>query len=195
MSTKPDDNLNLTAGILAVVFPGAGHLYLRQTRRAVLAAVGVLGLFFSGMFVGGIDVIDRKEDKWWFLAQAMVGPLAFGVDAYHQHALKAYPLDPNIIAAGEMQAADLERLTPRALYPGETRKTIDLRLNTPAGQMERTIAYIAPAGPGQGPPSTKSIGMMNELGMLSAAIAGMLNFIIVLDAFFPGPSSASREPR
>lgn len=194
MSTTTNDEMNLTAGLLAIAFPGAGHLYLRQTRRGVLAAVGVLGLFLGGMLIGGVDVIDRREDKWWFLGQAIVGPLAFAVDSYHQHALKAYPLEPSEIASKRVEARRLSFLRPATVMPGMTRKTGQFEIydgSTGAVQQTRSLAYAVEAGPGEGPPSTKSIGRMNELGMLSAAVAGMLNFIVILDALFPARAAGA----
>lgn len=205
MPASSDDQLNLLSGILAVLFPGAGHLYLGQTRRGVYAAIGVLGLFLGGILIGGVDVIDRKEDKWWFLGQAMVGPLAFGVDYYHQNMLKAYPLEPYEINEHQIRADRFNILPRRSLMPGETRKIEDFQIVAVArdsggretGQKTvletRSLPYAAPAGPGQGPPNTKSIGRMNELGMLSATIAGMLNFIIILDALFPVARADGRK--
>jgi hypothetical protein len=73
---------------LACIFPGAGHFFLGERQRAALIAAGVLGLFFGGVLIGGIDVIDRKEDPIWFLGQALVGPVAFGVDHIHQTRFK-----------------------------------------------------------------------------------------------------------
>lgn len=69
---------------LAVLFPGAGHVALGEVKRGVCVAAGILGLFLGGLLIGGIDAVDRKEDFWWFAAQAGVGPTAFGVDAIHQ---------------------------------------------------------------------------------------------------------------
>ena len=91
---RPRERLDLLAGLVAAAIPGAGHIYLGEVRRGILAAVGVLGLFFGGVLLGGIDVIDRKEDPWWFVGQALVGPIAFGVDWYHQTQLKAWPWKP-----------------------------------------------------------------------------------------------------
>lgn len=54
----------------------------------MLIAAGVLGLFGAGIFVGGIDVIDRREDAIWFAGQALVGPLAFAIDNVHQNRFK-----------------------------------------------------------------------------------------------------------
>ena len=70
--------------MLALLLPGLGHAALGQTRRAVLIGASILSLFAGGILIGGIDCIDRREDQWWFLGQAFVGPTAFAVDAYHQ---------------------------------------------------------------------------------------------------------------
>jgi hypothetical protein len=84
----PPHGFNPVAGIAAILFPGAGHVVGGETRRGVLIAVGILGLFLGGILIGGIDVIDSKEDRVWFYGQALVGPLAFGVDYVHQNYFK-----------------------------------------------------------------------------------------------------------
>ncbi|MBI1189075.1 MAG: hypothetical protein GC200_00110 [Tepidisphaera sp.] len=90
----------------ACLFPGLGHILNGEVRRGVYIASGILGLFLSGLLVGGIDTIDSKEDRPWFLGQALVGPLTFAVDFVHQHHFKV--LDP--------QTKQL-----RSAYPGEGR--------------------------------------------------------------------------
>ncbi len=96
MSPTPDTpaapvGFNLVAGLAAAIIPGAGHLVLGEKKRAALIATGVLGLFFGGILIGGIDVIDSREDRVWFFGQAMVGPIAFGVDYIHQNRFKGVP--------------------------------------------------------------------------------------------------------
>lgn len=150
------ENFDPIALILACILPGLGHWYLGEKKRAVLIASGVLGLFFGGMLIGGIDVVDRQEDPIWFIGEALVGPLAFGVDYVHQNHFKVRVKDP--VGPGTIL---------RSALPGEIRKPD----GTPG-----------PAGPGQNPPNTKSLGRMNELGTLFATIAGMLNLIVVIDA-------------
>lgn len=78
--------------LAAVAFPGAGHMVCGDVRRGVYACLGVLGMFFGGMFIGGIGAIDRKAEPIWFIGQALVGPLAFGVSAIHQSHFKV--IDP-----------------------------------------------------------------------------------------------------
>lgn len=71
------------AGLLALVFPGLGHLMLGMPRRARLIALGVLGLFITGLLIGGLDAVDSERDRWWFYAQALTGPVAFLTDTVH----------------------------------------------------------------------------------------------------------------
>jgi len=68
---------------MALVFPGLGHLMLGMPRRARLIALGVLGLFATGLLIGGFDAVDSERDRWWFYAQAAAGPVAFLTDTVH----------------------------------------------------------------------------------------------------------------
>ncbi len=54
---------------------------------------GVLFLFLGGVLIGGIDVVDRKEDRLWFWAQALCGQIALAVDFTNQTFLKTWPPD------------------------------------------------------------------------------------------------------
>lgn len=76
------------AGLLALALPGLGHASLGEPGRALLIAAGVLGLFLGGLLIGGIDAVDSREDRLWFIAQVWVGPVAVGVDWAHQNLLK-----------------------------------------------------------------------------------------------------------
>lgn len=160
--------------LAAAAFPGAGHMILGEVKRGVYAAIGVLGLFLGGIFLGGIDVIDSKEDRVWFLGQACVGPLAFGVDYLHQNHFKVR--DP---VSGRLRSA----------RPDEGRGPD----GTPQ-RLEIAPAPNTPAVPTQ-PPNRKSIGKVNELGTLFAAIAGMMNLIVIIDASYPSKRHApSKNP-
>lgn len=136
MTTKTRPEFDPLPGLLAIIFPGAGHFFRGEPRRAFGIAAGVLGLFFGGLLIGGIDVVDSKEDRLWFVGQAMVGPVAIITDQIHQKALK-----------------------------------VDGQLPEPG-----TVANL---------PATRSIGKVNEIGTLFATIAGMMNLIVILDAFLP----------
>lgn len=90
--------------VLAWVFPGLGHLALGHRRRGLLAMCGVLGMFVTGLLIGGVDAVDSVEDGPWFIAQSANGPIALGTDWINQNVLKTgkvgellpapAPLDP-----------------------------------------------------------------------------------------------------
>lgn len=140
--------------IAAFIFPGLGHYLLGYTRRAAFIAASILGLFTTGLLIGGIDVVDRQENPVWFAGQAIVGPIAFGVDWIHQNHLKV--IDPRT-------------RRPRSPLPDEGRN--------PDGSPR-------PLNPGEQPPYAKSLGKVNDIGTLFAAVAGMLNLIVITDASF-----------
>lgn len=50
---------------------------------------GVLFLFLSGILIGGVDVVDRRNDKLWFYAQAVCGPITFAADLLNQRFLSS----------------------------------------------------------------------------------------------------------
>ncbi len=50
---------------------------------------GVLFLFLGGVLIGGVDVVDRRNDKLWFFAQAVCGPIAFATDLVNQKFLSS----------------------------------------------------------------------------------------------------------
>lgn len=205
-STSSHDHtvFNPAAGLAAVLLPGAGHLVLGERKRAALIATGVLGLFFGGILIGGIDVIDSREDKVWFFGQALVGPIAFGVDYLHQHAFKGIPtgngtpIQRNPVD-GKWHVDELRLAaaldSARSAYPYETRQTLPVTVETLTAdgraRESRTVPMPLLTGTVENrastpPPNVKSLSKVNELGTLFATIAGMLNVIVIVDAALPG---------
>ncbi len=172
MSTPTPTEFNPLAGLAAAIFPGAGHLVLGRPKRAMLACIGVMGLFFFGLFIGGIDAIDSKNDKVWFYAQVLVGPPTFIVDTIHQKKYKAYDIGSGILRTG---------------FPGEHRVHDGTR---PVWETLSTEQIQA----GMGPPNVPGLGRLNEIAMLSIVLAGMLNLIIFLDALMPSPERLPTKP-
>lgn len=156
------DRFQPVALVAAAILPGLGHVYLGYHARGLLIAAGVLAMFFSGLLIGGIDSVDSREDRVWFIGQALVGPVAFAADHINQTRFKAYaPLGSSTVL--------------RSPYPDES---IQPR---PAGPNGPVVPQITPTG---SPPSVKSIGRANELGTLFSAIAGMMNLLVIIDAAF-----------
>ncbi len=170
--------------LAAIAFPGAGHVVRGQIARGVLAGLGVLGMFFGGLLIGGIEVVDRKEARMWFMGQACVGPIAFGVDYIHQTRFKGVPEE-----AVRARRADIRR----APLPGEYIRQGTMTDVDPKTGAERTVqAPLLVHSPDQATPGNiKALGKMGELGTLYACIAGFLNLIVILDAGFP----SARRPR
>ena len=107
------------AGILAWLWPGAGHFYLGQKKRAWRVMGGVLFLLLVGLLVGGIDSVDRKHDRFWFFAQAGTGPIAYLLDLATQSIVQPAPIDwsnySNQDAYFEQDPALMKRLKYRSL--------------------------------------------------------------------------------
>lgn len=155
------------AGLAALALPGLGHAARGEAKRGLYAGAGVLGLFFGGLLVGGIDCVDSREDGLWFIGQALVGPVAFATDALHQKHFKV--IDP---ITKQLRSAQ----------PGEVR-------DDATGFFSPAIPKISPLDstgkPLMNVPNVKGVGKMNELGTLFGTVAGMLNLIVIIDAAFP----------
>jgi hypothetical protein len=178
MKNESNTDPRFLALLAAAVLPGLGHVVAGERARGVLVGVGVLGLFFGGMLVGGIDVIDSKDNRVWFIGQALVGPVALGVDWVHQEQFKAY--DPSV--RGIVSAQELARMGKRSAYPNEQRVMENVTTNQ---GVVRIPVFVETPGISK-PPNRTSVGKVNELGTLFATIAGMLNLIAIIDAGFPG---------
>ena len=173
MASPQPTQFNPLAGLAALVFPGAGHLVLGRTKRAGLVCVGVMGLFLFGLLIGGIDAIDSKSDRIWFMGQALVGVPTIAADYVHQNQFKATDPINQVIRSG---------------FPGEQRV------------MQNGIAVWQPlteeqVAQGMGPPNVPGLGRINEIAMLSIVLAGMLNLIVFLDALMPSPEKSSSPPK
>ena len=89
MATEPTNTFNPLAAILGWILPGLGHYVIGERARGALVLSGVAFLWVSGLLIGGIDSVDRDEDKLWFYAQAGSGPIAFVVDGLNRNLLKS----------------------------------------------------------------------------------------------------------
>ena len=88
-SDEHGTTVDFVAGVCSLLLPGLGYAVRGELTRAFAAGGAVLALFFGGMFIGGIDVVDRQEDRISFMGQALVGPVAFAVDYIHETQFKA----------------------------------------------------------------------------------------------------------
>lgn len=65
------------AALLAWLVPGLGHFYQGRIPKAILFAVCIHGLFWTGYAMGDWKVVwfrwDKQEQTWGYLAQVGVG--------------------------------------------------------------------------------------------------------------------------
>lgn len=171
MPKPPPTDFNPLAGLATLIVPGAGHVLLGRPRRGLFAAIGVLGLFFFGLLIGGIDAIDSREDRVWFIGQAFVGAPTIIADEVHERFFKAHDLNANTVRSG---------------FPGER------RIKDSSGRYIWQPLTESEIASGLGPPNTPGLGRINEIAMLSIVLAGMLNLIVFLDALMPSPEPRSK---
>jgi len=134
--------------VAGFLVPGLGHVLRGETWRGIAIFAGVMWLWVAGLLVGGVDVIDHVDNKWWFLGQAAVGAPTFAVDIIHQKAFKH--TDP---VTGER----------RNITPDEARaQSGDPNARPPASE---SLAHMEEIGSLFG----AIAGMMNLLCILDAA--------------------------
>ncbi len=93
---SPNRSFQPLAGILAWVVPGLGHFMLGQRIRSFRIFAGMGVLILGGLLIGGVDVVDSKNDRLWFIAQACAGPIVLGVDVINQQYVQNLPADEQI---------------------------------------------------------------------------------------------------
>ncbi len=142
--------LNFGAAIAGWVFPGLGQILLGERRRGFLAMAGVLLLFVGGLFIGGLDAVDKDEDRLWFIGQAAAGPIAFAA---------AYGNDM-LIKSGRFGELVPTPLSQQQMMMGATESKVS---------------------------TLKGLAHANEFGTLFCFLAGLMNLIVVLDAFVRVP--------
>ena len=70
---QPNYPLAVLAGVLAYLIPGAGHILLRRYARGIIIFLGVTGLFWAGIGLGGVFTVDPVRERWWYAAEMMSG--------------------------------------------------------------------------------------------------------------------------
>ena len=65
----------LTVGLLAWLVPGAGHLLLKERKRALIIFTTIVFTFCVGLYIGSIGVINPVGAKPWYVAQIMNSPM------------------------------------------------------------------------------------------------------------------------
>ncbi|HYO23744.1 MAG TPA: DUF6677 family protein [Lacipirellulaceae bacterium] len=149
------------AALLAWLLPGAGHLYQGRTAKGLLFFVCIMGMFSFGLWgVGDGKVVYASSPgetpwRWQYYCQLGVG----------------LPAMPALLQMGRAQGAPLP-IFGRFMAPPK-RTPVDLKdaSGNPTRQPNQLAAWTVAMHP------------RFELGTVYTVIAGLLNLLVICDAY------------
>lgn len=164
-------NFNAPAPLVALaawILPGAGYLLIGQRSRGWTIGLTVLALFFGGLLIGGVRVLDvpgygpdGQRTMVYIRSAGQQVPL-WAMEASPWAEIQKKPWSIAQILAG-----------PLAIISGKA----SLWAATP------NPAYVDPDGRPASPALT-SHTPVNEAGTLYTSVAGMLNLMAIIDATY-----------
>jgi hypothetical protein len=192
-SVKVELGNRYLAALYAWLLPGAGHFYQKRYTKGALFSLAILTTYFVGFWLGDGRVVyaSLKENdvRWQFFVQVFVGAPTF--PALVQALRDSERDDPLWIRNYRFPAdevgddddvykpftritdpADLERLGKRAIPDGF--------MAAPRGKVSLNSPDVLSAWHAE-------LGHHFDLGTLYTFIAGLLNLLVIYDAF-AGPA-------
>jgi hypothetical protein len=159
------------AALLAWALPGLGHLYQGRTGKGLLFFICVLGTFLYGLYLGGGKVVyasvpGEPQYRWQYWCQLGVGlPAAPALVQRHRVLSHQPPLWSGLMAPPQMQPVEtVDDSQHVSVQPDELGKWV----------VDRHPRF--------------------ELGTVYTVIAGLLNILVICDAYAGPLVLASREP-
>jgi hypothetical protein len=148
--------------------PGAGYLLIGQRSRGITIGVSILSLFFVGLLVGGVRVIE--------------------VPGYVTETGKPHMIDVQVGSAAQNNAMIVRAWSLKATPINEIRDkpwSLPQLMAGPiaigAGAWSVLAAAPDPARQGQ-PYGALTHARVNEIGSLYLSVAGLLNLMVIIDA-------------
>jgi len=198
VAISPDDGSAIDlrnpalAAVLSWLVPGLGQLYQGRTTKGSLFMVAILATFVAGMWLGGGKVVYASwkpgDTRWAFVCQAGAGIVA--LPAVVQSSQLLGPSRQPLFLGGFMAPP---------LAPGQyvSRAYADLLI--------RHDSDIKPDDFFDKPPLRqfrrdqlanwhRQLGKFFEIGTLYTMLAGMLNLLVIYDAW-AGPLGLSAEEK
>lgn len=187
---------------LAFAFPGLGHWFLGLRRRAVLVAIGVLGLIVSGIGVAGIDAIDGSgmytpsetingkpvftpvdREVVQIIGSLFAGPVVIAIDQIHQRRFKVLSEEysDNRPIMVRRNALPNEIRDPRSGAPIVVR---DRKTGAPLEFQDPVTGTRRLSTSADRPPNIPALSRVREIGGLFVCLAGMMNLIAMIDAAY-----------
>jgi hypothetical protein len=187
VAISPDDGTAIDlknpglAAFLSWLVPGLGQLYQGRTFKGAILMASILGTFLAGMWIGGGNVVYASwrpgEKRWAFLAQAGVGAAAIPalVQSYRVAGSARQPLGtagwfaPPLLRGQIVSDAYRERMIAR---------------DPDIGPEDFTGPRFMPRQPGdQLSLWHRRLGRFFDIGTLYTMLAGLLNLLVIYDAW------------
>jgi hypothetical protein len=150
------------AAFLAWLIPGLGHLYQGRNGKGVLFFVCIVGTFVYGMWLGGGRVVYASVPspftRWQYFCQLGVGLPALPAIVQRQRALADKPLFTDWFRPPVMNS------------PPGTFESLD--------QSKNVVQH-----PNEAAKWNHDLGDWFELGTVFTVIAGLLNVLVIFDAY------------
>jgi hypothetical protein len=175
----------LLAAVLAWLVPGAGHWYQRRRSKAVLFFVCITSTFVYGLWIGDGRVVyadwgpTPEQKRLPFLCQAGVGAAALPAlyQAKRFSDVRQYDAANTRAARGEASFWDEFMVPPRLV------------------DRDRDPNYVGKPGVGDELDElNKTLNRRFELGTVYTMVAGLLNVLVIFDAF-GGPAYAALKKK
>lgn len=154
------------AALLAWVLPGLGHLYQGRTGKGLLFFICVLGTFVYGMYLGGGKVVyasapGEPQYRWQYWCQLGIGAPAMPALIQRHRRLKGrQPLWQSAKHPNGFMAPPIQQ-------PVKTRDDSN-RISWQPNEQAKWIVDLHPR---------------SELGTVYTVIAGLLNLLVICDAY------------
>jgi hypothetical protein len=179
--------------LCAWLIPGGGYWVIGQKSRAITVFISVLVVFFMGILVGGIRVMDPPGwGDYGFMTQLVNRQ----IDSTHYEII---PVDPMTQDQADNPTSD-DR--DRSWHPAVVEHPMDELSDKPwfvgqvlcgpvailasMGSVHAARPHSTNAGSGDAPMQAAAISHARswEIGTLYTAVAGMLNLLTIIDAAF-----------
>jgi hypothetical protein len=149
------------AAFLAWLIPGLGHIYQGRTSKGILFFVCILGTFFYGLYLGDGRVVYASTTpsiftRWQYFCQLGVGLPAMPALVQRQRAL-----------AGKPPLLGDNFMRPPHNRPTESTDTAGRKVRHPDELAEWNY----------------DLSDMFEMGTVYTVIAGLLNLLVIYDAY------------
>lgn len=200
VAISPDDGTAIDlrnpalAAALSWLIPGLGQLYQGRTFKGAIFLVTLLGTFLAGMWIGGGNVVYASwrpgEKRWAFLGQAGIGaaaiPALIQASAVAGSARQPLANLPWLVPPLTRGQAVSEAFAQRLVAGDPDVAAEDFRRQPGIG-----VRYEPRHSGGQLSLWHRRLGRFFDIGTLYTMLAGLLNLLVVYDAW-AGPMRAAR---